>query len=37
MQKGRVVESGPSEQICSQPLEPYTRALLAATPEVELT
>ena len=36
MQKGRLVEFGPSEQICSQPQQPYTRALLAATPELEL-
>jgi dipeptide transport system ATP-binding protein len=32
MYLGRVVEQGPAEQIYQQPLHPYTRVLLAATP-----
>lgn len=32
MYKGRVVESGPSELVCSQPLHPYTKMLLASLP-----
>lgn len=35
MYLGRPVEQGPKEIIFSQPLHPYTRALLAATPNVE--
>ena len=34
MQAGRVVELGPAEQVISQPREAYTRALLAAVPEI---
>jgi ABC-type glutathione transport system ATPase component len=30
--RGRVLESGPAETVCSQPSHPYTRALLAAAP-----
>lgn len=32
MYKGRVVESGPSETVCAQPLHPYTKMLLASLP-----
>jgi peptide/nickel transport system ATP-binding protein len=32
MFKGRVVESGPSETLCAQPLHPYTKMLLASLP-----
>jgi ABC-type microcin C transport system duplicated ATPase subunit YejF len=32
--RGRLVESGPSLAICDAPREAYTRALLAATPEI---
>jgi len=34
MQNGRIVELGPSEQVVSAPREDYTRALLAAVPEI---
>ena len=34
--RGRVVESGPSLEICSAPREGYTRSLLAATPEIRV-
>jgi peptide/nickel transport system ATP-binding protein len=34
MQHGRLVESGPCEQICNHPQQDYTRSLLAATPEL---
>ena len=34
MQSGRVVELGPAEQVIGQPREDYTRALLAAVPEI---
>jgi ABC-type glutathione transport system ATPase component len=29
---GRLVESGPAEELCRSPRDPYTQALLAATP-----
>lgn len=32
MYKGRVVESGPSDLVCVEPLHPYTRMLLASLP-----
>jgi peptide/nickel transport system ATP-binding protein len=32
MYRGRVVESGPTEEVCLRPAHPYTRALLAAVP-----
>jgi dipeptide transport system ATP-binding protein len=35
MYLGRPVEQGEKETIFNQPLHPYTRALLAATPKVE--
>ena len=31
---GEVVEYGPSEEVCSQPLHPYTAALLSSVPSV---
>ncbi|MGA3211022.1 MAG: ATP-binding cassette domain-containing protein [Terriglobales bacterium] len=31
---GKLVESGETEQITSRPVHPYTRSLLAATPEI---
>lgn len=33
MQKGRVVETGDAVSLCDHPQEPYTQALIAATPE----
>lgn len=37
MQKGRLVESGPSDQMPSAPQSPYTRRLLAAMPRAGWT
>ena len=34
MQHGRLVESGPCEQICNHPQQDYTRSLLEATPQL---
>jgi ABC-type glutathione transport system ATPase component len=34
MEGGRLVETGEAEALCSAPREPYTRQLLAATPEL---
>lgn len=31
---GKVIESGPAEEVCARPRHPYTRALLAAVPEL---
>ncbi|WP_328317967.1 ABC transporter ATP-binding protein [Streptomyces sp. NBC_00388] len=33
MHQGRIVESGPADEVCEHPRDPYTRALLAAAPE----
>ncbi|MFD6279153.1 ABC transporter ATP-binding protein [Streptomyces sp. NPDC060209] len=33
MHEGRIVESGSADEICENPSDPYTRALLAAAPE----
>ncbi|HEX6688256.1 MAG TPA: ABC transporter ATP-binding protein [Solirubrobacterales bacterium] len=32
MHNGKIVEQGPADQVCEQPSDPYTRALLAAVP-----
>ncbi len=34
MQRGRLVEMGDSAQVCEAPRDPYTRQLIAATPEM---
>jgi len=34
MQRGRLVEIGDCVQVCEQPRDPYTRSLIAATPEM---
>jgi ABC-type microcin C transport system duplicated ATPase subunit YejF len=34
MQRGRVVEEGEAEALCRAPREPYTQALIAATPQL---
>ena len=34
MRHGKIVEIGPAEEITSRPAHPYTRQLLAATPEI---
>lgn len=36
MYAGRVVEEGPTEELCAEPHHPYTRALLAASLEPEV-
>jgi peptide/nickel transport system ATP-binding protein len=36
MQKGRLVELGECEQVCTAPREVYTRELIAATPEMRM-
>ncbi|MFD7861959.1 dipeptide ABC transporter ATP-binding protein [Streptomyces sp. NPDC059783] len=33
MHKGRIVETGPADEICDHPRDPYTRTLLAAAPD----
>ena len=33
MYAGQIVEEGPTEEVCAEPHHPYTRALLAASPE----
>jgi peptide/nickel transport system ATP-binding protein len=37
MHRGKIVEVGETEQITERPQHPYTRTLLAATPEIALT
>jgi ABC-type glutathione transport system ATPase component len=37
MQRGELVEVGATEQITTAPQQPYTRSLLAATPEIEFS
>jgi oligopeptide transport system ATP-binding protein len=32
MHRGRIVEEGPTDRVCEQPRDPYTRELLAAVP-----
>jgi ABC-type oligopeptide transport system ATPase subunit len=36
MSRGRIVEIGAAEEITSRPLQAYTKALLAATPEIAM-
>ncbi len=36
MERGRLIETGEAEALCSSPKEPYTRQLLAATPELPI-
>jgi ABC-type oligopeptide transport system ATPase subunit len=35
MYKGKIVETGPAEQIMERPQHPYTQTLLAATPDLD--
>jgi len=37
MYRGKLIEVGPTEQVTKQPTHAYTRTLLEATPEIELT
>jgi len=36
MYRGRIVETGPTEQIAGKPEHPYTKTLLGATPEITI-
>jgi peptide/nickel transport system ATP-binding protein len=36
MYRGKILEAGPADQITSNPGDPYTRSLLAATPEISV-
>jgi peptide/nickel transport system ATP-binding protein len=36
MHRGKLIEIGETEQITSAPQQPYTQALLSATPEIAL-
>ena len=35
MRRGKIIEAGPTEQILTAPSDPYTAALIAATPDLE--
>jgi peptide/nickel transport system ATP-binding protein len=35
MYRGKIVETGPTEQLVTNPAHPYTRTLLEATPEMD--
>ncbi len=37
MYKGRIVEMGPSESICTSPSHPYTKALIDSIPRIDMT
>jgi ABC-type glutathione transport system ATPase component len=36
MQRGRLLEIGPVEEVCERPRNPYTQSLIAATPELPM-
>lgn len=35
MQRGRIVQQGPKDELLSSPTHPYTKALLAAVPQMD--
>ncbi|WP_443046053.1 ABC transporter ATP-binding protein [Streptomyces sp. GQFP] len=35
MRRGRIVESGPADEVYGSPQDPYTRQLLAAVPALD--